>query len=199
LNGIDRYGTNSYLIAVRSGVANESAIFKIPIVEPSQFTKVTIKDGLFVSGADGCRFRQSNGDLYIVGNAPANVLYHVTSDDDWETATINNAYPTGPAPTSLVVLEEEDEFGVYVLISNNFSPTGPYYIEKYAGSDIPSSSSTGSGTGTGTGSGTGSGTGTGTGTGSGTGTLNGSDDGSDDGSNDGDSSSSLQSLFFDLF
>ncbi|MCA8831069.1 gluconolaconase [Hymenobacter pini] len=108
LNGIV-YHPDGYLLVAKS---NEGAIFKIPLSNPSAFTKVTLPQAL--TGADGMLL-QDNNTLQVVTNAQAKV-YRLSSTDGWTTATVTGTFSTPPQyPTTLARREGADS---YVLYSN---------------------------------------------------------------------------------
>jgi len=147
INGLDRFESKDYILAVRTGfgVANYSALFKIPLADPNNPFQVPIHNGEFLTNADGARF-DTNGDLYVVGNgAPANKVFQVHSDDDFATAAIvGTGQVPHISPTSIVILSGE----VYVVTADGLSTGGSYYLEHVTITPVASSSTATTGTGT---------------------------------------------------
>ncbi|RSK48822.1 SMP-30/gluconolactonase/LRE family protein [Hymenobacter rigui] len=108
LNGIV-YHPGGYLLVAKS---DEGALFKIPLTNPTAFTKVTLPQAL--TGADGLLL-QDNITLQVVTNAQAKVN-RLVSADGWTSATVSGIFSTPPQyPTTLARREGADS---YVLYSN---------------------------------------------------------------------------------
>ena len=108
LNGIV-YHPDGYLLVAKS---NEGVLFKVPLTNPTAFTKVASAQNLM--GADGLLL-QDNNTLQVVTNAQAKV-YRLTSADAWATATVSGTFSTPPQyPTTLARRAGADS---YVLYSN---------------------------------------------------------------------------------
>jgi len=94
LNGIT-YHSDGFLIVSKY---DEGKLFKIPLINPENFTEVLITNGT-VPAIDGVLLTDKNT-LAIasnnLGSAPHNnAVYQLTTIDNWETATIESTVETG--------------------------------------------------------------------------------------------------------
>lgn len=110
LNGIV-YHPDGYLLVAKSDVG---AVFKVPLSNPSAFTRVTLPAGLSLQGADGMLL-QDNNTLQVVTNAQAKV-YRLSTSNSWGSASTSATFTTATQyPTTLARREGTDS---YVLYSN---------------------------------------------------------------------------------
>jgi sugar lactone lactonase YvrE len=108
LNGIV-FHPDGYLLVAKS---DEGAIIKVPIANPTSFTKLTTSQNLM--GADGIRL-QDNNTLQVACNSQAKV-YRLSSADGWGSAVLYGTFTTPPQyPTTLTARGNTDG---YVLYSN---------------------------------------------------------------------------------
>jgi sugar lactone lactonase YvrE len=110
-NGID-YHPDGYLLAV---TLNAGQIVKIPIDSPEDYTLVELEEPLL--GADGINLTE-DGDLVVnvgtfAGEGPPMIAL-VSSDDDWETATVTSSVVTETNVTTTALRDG----AVYALFSH---------------------------------------------------------------------------------
>jgi sugar lactone lactonase YvrE len=119
LNGID-FHPNGYLIV---GKGSDNALFKVPLDDPASFTQVTIS-GSFM-GPDGL-FLEAGGDLIAVG--PPSAVYILSSEDDWQTATVVTQATTEQQATTVTVRNDE-VYAVQAHLDGMGSDTPPDVFE----------------------------------------------------------------------
>ncbi|MBX0288921.1 gluconolaconase [Hymenobacter sp. HSC-4F20] len=127
LNGI-AYHPEGYLLVAKS---NEGALFKVPVNNPTAFTKVATSQSLV--GADGLLL-QDNTTLQVVTNAQAKV-YRLTSTDAWGSATVSGTFTTPPQyPTTLARRAGADSYVLYsnlnALQANQSPPVSQFSITR---------------------------------------------------------------------
>jgi sugar lactone lactonase YvrE len=105
LNGID-YHPNGYLIV---GKSSDNALFKVPVDNPAEVTQVEI-EGSF-TGPDGL-ILDADGNLIAVG--PPAMVYVLSSEDDWQTASVVTQAETELSATTATIREGE----VYVVFAH---------------------------------------------------------------------------------
>ncbi|TVT39210.1 hypothetical protein FNT36_16255 [Hymenobacter setariae] len=107
LNGIV-YHPGGYLIVAKS---DEGALIKVPLANPSSFTKVTTT-GLTLTGDDGLQLTDNNT-LLVACNAQGQV-YRLSSTDNFASVTQTGSFATGAVyPTTLARRDGQS----YVLYS----------------------------------------------------------------------------------
>lgn len=107
LNGIV-FHPDGYLLVAKS---NEGVLFKVPLSNPSSFSRVTTTQNL--QGADGLLL-QDNNTLQVVCNGQAKV-YRLASTNGFAAATLSGTFSTQPvSPTTLA----RRDGASYVLFSN---------------------------------------------------------------------------------
>jgi hypothetical protein len=111
LNGLVVH-PDGYLLVVKK---SDGALFKVPLADPSRFTKVAIADALI--GGDGVLLVGTR-DLVIIANqvpgSAANAAFSLSTDDDWTSARRRAAQPIGDVyPTTGIVQGGK----IYVLSS----------------------------------------------------------------------------------
>lgn len=110
LNGIE-YHPDDYLLVGVSGDGTDGGIYKIPLANPEQVTPVTLNTTI---NPDGMIFHP-DGSLIVVNQILSSV-YRLTSQDDWNTATVMATFdvPLGYDPTTATIKEDI----VYVLYAH---------------------------------------------------------------------------------
>lgn len=112
LNGI-AYHPDGYLIASVTGAGK---LYKIPLDNPEGLTEVMLEQPI---GGDGLTFSPDGSSLYIVGGDTQSV-YSLTSDDDWQSATVAGTYQASNMITTVTVKDDMP----YVLYTS-FDPAAP--------------------------------------------------------------------------
>ncbi|WP_165903682.1 SMP-30/gluconolactonase/LRE family protein [Hymenobacter gummosus] len=94
LNGIV-YHPDGYLLVAK---ANDGALFKVPISNPTGFTRVTTAQNL--TGADGLLLFDNQTLLVVAGSQ--GTVYRLSSTDAWTNAAAAGSFATGAvSPTTL--------------------------------------------------------------------------------------------------
>lgn len=127
LNGIV-FHPDGYLLVAKS---DEGILFKIPLNNPSGFTRVATGQNL--QGADGMRL-QENNILQVVTNAQAKV-YRLSTTDSWATASVTGTFTTPPQyPTTLARRDGSDGYVLYsnlnALQASRLPPVSQFTITK---------------------------------------------------------------------
>lgn len=131
-NGIEIWNSE-YLLVTRitnSTTGSQPDVYKIvldddddstPNLDPVQF----LDNDLILPAFDGLYFNRKNGNLFAVAGIA--LVYEFSSNDDWDTARMENEYPIEmPYATTCVVVDDS----VFALAANFFAPDVPYWIEQ---------------------------------------------------------------------
>ncbi len=118
LNGIV-YNPDGYLVVVKS---NDGLLFRVPLDDPQAFTQIET-EAAYV-GADGMEW-DAEGRLLVIANqvagGEANVVYHLESDDDWNSASLVTEYPLEFGATTGIVVDDT-LYLLGALLENLFNP-----------------------------------------------------------------------------
>ncbi len=90
--------------------SSDGALFKVPLANPTAFTRVTTTQSLV--GADGLLLLNPQTLLLVSGSQTT--VFRLTSTDNWGTATANGTFATGPVgPTTITRRNEADAYVLY--------------------------------------------------------------------------------------
>ncbi|WBO82850.1 beta-propeller domain-containing protein [Hymenobacter yonginensis] len=106
LNGIV-FHPDGYLLVAKS---DEGALFKVPISNPTGFTRVTTT-GLDLRAADGLLL-QDNNTLQVVTNSQSKV-YRLSTSNSWAAATLNGTFATLPQYPTTLARRGADSYVLY--------------------------------------------------------------------------------------
>jgi sugar lactone lactonase YvrE len=106
LNGIV-YHPDGYLLVAKS---NDGSLYKVPISNPSSFTRVTTSQSLV--GADGLLLLDAQTLLLVAGSQ--STVFRLTSADAWATTTATGSFATGAvSPTTITRRNQTDAYVLY--------------------------------------------------------------------------------------
>lgn len=109
---------------------NSGQLFKIPLDDPKSFSEVTVSEKL--EGADGLLWAP-DGSLILIGSnnahvgvpaseAALNAVLRLTSDDNWQTATIVGRQDTGDVFASTGTLRDGQIYVTHAMLHVLFNP-----------------------------------------------------------------------------
>lgn len=108
LNGIV-FHPDGYLLVAK---ANDGSLFKIPLNNPSSFTKVATVQGLSLAGADGLLLTDPKTLLLVSGSQ--STVYRLTTTTDWASASEAGRFATGAvSPTTIARRTPADAYVLY--------------------------------------------------------------------------------------
>ncbi|MBC6609311.1 hypothetical protein H8B15_00135 [Hymenobacter sp. BT507] len=126
LNGIV-YHPDGYLLVAKS---DEGALFKVPLNNPTSFTKVTTSVNL--KGADGLLL-YNNTTLQAVANNQSTV-YRLTSSDNWVSTTSTGTFTTPAVYPTTLARRGSDTYVLYshlnALQANQQPPVSEFTIQE---------------------------------------------------------------------
>ncbi|UPL49611.1 gluconolaconase [Hymenobacter sublimis] len=106
LNGIV-YHPDGYLLVAKS---NDGTLFKVPLSNPSSFSRVTSAQSLV--GADGLLLLNAQTLLVVAGSQ--STVFRLTSSDAWATAAAAGSFATGAvSPTTITRRNQSDAYVLY--------------------------------------------------------------------------------------
>jgi sugar lactone lactonase YvrE len=115
LNGIV-YHPDGYLLVAKT---NDGTLFKVPISNPGNFTRVTSSQSLV--GADGLLLLDAQTLLLVAGSQ--STVLRLTSSDAWSTTTATGSFATGAVnPTTITRRNQSDAYVLYP-----YQPTSPRF------------------------------------------------------------------------
>ncbi|WPP51607.1 hypothetical protein [Catalinimonas niigatensis] len=118
LNGII-YHPDGYLIA---GFSATNSLYKIPLDDPYDFSQIHLDAAL--TGPDGLYLSRNAKTLIVVNNAggvaPGKVLAF-ESEDDWESAALEEEFVTGQVFPTTAVQRENEFYVLYAYLNELFS------------------------------------------------------------------------------
>ncbi|OON66877.1 hypothetical protein B0919_21190 [Hymenobacter sp. CRA2] len=105
LNGIV-FHPDGYLIVAKT---NDGALFKVPISNPTTFTRVTTAQNL--TGADGLLLFDNQTLLVVAGSQ--GTVYRLSSTDAWANATAAGSFATGAVSPTTITRRNADAYVLY--------------------------------------------------------------------------------------
>ena len=105
LNGIV-FHPDGYLLVAKS---NDGALFKVPLSNPTGFTRVTTSQNL--TGADGMLL-QDNRTLLVVSGSQSTV-FRISSSDGWVNASSSGSFATGAVSPTTITRRGTDAYVLY--------------------------------------------------------------------------------------
>ena len=109
---------------------NSGQLFKIPLDDPKSFSEVKVNENL--EGADGLLWAP-DGSLILIGNNNAHVgvasskkalneILRLSSDDNWQTASITGRQETGDVFASTGTLRDGQIYVTHAMLHVLFNP-----------------------------------------------------------------------------
>ncbi len=114
LNGIV-YHPDGYLLVAKY---NDGNIYKIPVSDPLNFSKIEIPDSF--PGADGLVL-ENNKSLIVIANASNNAIYRLSTEDNWNSASIISKEETGDVYPTTGVIVNGKLFVIHSMLNHLFS------------------------------------------------------------------------------
>lgn len=105
LNGIV-FHPDGYLLVAK---ANDGALFKVPITNPTGFTRVTTSQNL--TGADGLLLVDNRTLLVVSGSQQT--VFRVSSSDGWANASSAGSFATGAVSPTTITRRSTDAYVLY--------------------------------------------------------------------------------------
>lgn len=135
LNGI--VVKDNYLLVDKM---NSGQIFKIPLDNPQSFSEVSLPQKLY--GSDGMLWAQDGSLIVITNNnlhvgilksaePPLNAVFHLTSNDDWKTASIISKASTGDVFATTGVDINGNIYVLYAMLHVLFNPETKQQVETF--------------------------------------------------------------------
>ncbi len=118
LNGI-AYDADGYLIVSNLGAGKQ---FKVPVDDPKSFTEIALEKPISVDG----KVLAPDGSLLVVGAQADQMLYKLTTNDDWKSAMVAATFKASQLITA-VKLEGNEPYVLYTSFDAN-PPPGSYQI-----------------------------------------------------------------------
>ncbi|WP_375436251.1 gluconolaconase [uncultured Hymenobacter sp.] len=115
LNGIV-FHPGGYLLTAKS---NDGTLFKVPLNNPSSFTRVTTNQNL--TGADGLLLQ--NAQTLLVVSGGQTTVFRLSSTNGWASSTTTGTFATGPvSPTTITRRGLTDAYVLYP-----YQSTSPFF------------------------------------------------------------------------
>ena len=105
LNGIV-FHPDGYLLVAK---ANDGALFKVPIANPTSFTRVTTSQSL--TGADGLLLVDNRTLLVVSGSQQT--VFRISSSDAWVNASSSGSFVTGAVSPTTITRRGTDAYVLY--------------------------------------------------------------------------------------
>ncbi|TGE21075.1 SMP-30/gluconolactonase/LRE family protein [Hymenobacter metallicola] len=107
LNGIV-YHPDGYLLVAK---ANDGSLFKVPLSNPSNFTKVATNQNLSLTGADGLVLTDPKTLLLVSGSQ--STVFRLTTTTDWASATEAGRFATGAVSPTTITRRADAAYVLY--------------------------------------------------------------------------------------
>ena len=133
LNGI--VVKDNYLLVDKM---NSGQLFKIPLDDPKSFTEVSLPQKF--EGADGLLWApdgsliliaNNNAHVGIAASAALNSVFRLTSDDDWQTATIKGKADTGDVFATTGTLRDGQIYVSHAMLHVLFNPETKEQVQQF--------------------------------------------------------------------